>query len=257
LEDLPIEFLSAKIATCVAAAAADPMEDLRRFRATCMQMRTVCSNIVVGRSIPLLPVLQHSEGWGLFYDEEYCTQLITKLANVGNPEACFYARLQAVFMEEHGTLTPCLDMLQHASEAGHEDATFVLSPLLHRSNSGAAKDDNARRLLRKVKGGEGPLVLNAMWKNKNCTRCLQHALPWLGDFLWWKVVGKSLQPIAKPVRRQEHHYRGGGCDNPVKWEGWDEWVLFCSEECRIKYECRRFFKSLYWPDRLLDYEVGW
>jgi hypothetical protein len=179
LADLPIEVLSAKTAMRVTIAAADPMEDLRRLCATCTQMRTVCSDAVVGRSIPLLPVLLRYEDlidWGLFYSFEYYTQLITKLVNVGNAEACFFAGLLAAFLEEHGSLTPRLNMLERSSEAGHVLAIDVLSLLLHRSNGGVAKDDSARWLLRKVEGNEGPPTPNAMWKSKNYAQCLEHSL---------------------------------------------------------------------------------
>jgi len=78
-------------------------------------------------------------------------------------------------MEEHGTITLCLDILQHASKEGHEDVTYVLSLLLHRSNGHSTKDDNAPWLLRKVKGDEGPPVPYAMWKNKNMVPPICHA----------------------------------------------------------------------------------
>ena len=28
-------------------------------------------------------------------------------------------------------------------------------------------------------------------------------------------------------------------------EGWEEWAMFCSEECRIHNECDRFFRSMW------------
>ena len=46
-----------EIASHVAAAAADPMEDLGSLRATCSQMRRVCGDAIVGWSIPLRQVL--------------------------------------------------------------------------------------------------------------------------------------------------------------------------------------------------------
>lgn len=72
--DLPKE-LSVEIAKRVAASAANPMEDLGRLHATCLRMRTVCSDAVVGQSIPLQPVLWRREAldlW-LFYNNEYHT----------------------------------------------------------------------------------------------------------------------------------------------------------------------------------------
>ena len=62
--------------------------------------------------------------------------LITRLTSVGHPEACFKARMSAVFVEDHSTITPQLDMLERAAESGHELAMYVLSLVLDRSNSG-------------------------------------------------------------------------------------------------------------------------
>ena len=51
--------------------------------------------------------------WDLkqFYDHEYRTKLIARLASVGNSEACFYAGMCAIFVKDHGALMPWLDML--------------------------------------------------------------------------------------------------------------------------------------------------
>jgi hypothetical protein len=57
--------------------------------------------------------------------------------------------------------------------AGHDVAAFVLSLVLHRSNSGADNDNIAQRWLRKVEGDETGPAMNVTWKNEICTRCLQ------------------------------------------------------------------------------------
>ena len=56
MEKLPKD-MAVEIASCVAAATADPMEDLGSLRATCSQMHRVCGDAVVGWSIPLRWVL--------------------------------------------------------------------------------------------------------------------------------------------------------------------------------------------------------
>ena len=89
--------------------------------------------------------------WNRFYDHEYHAKLIARLASVGNPEACFYARMQVVFVEDRTMLMPWLDMLEHSAMAGHDVAAFVLSLVLHRFNSGASNDNISRRLLRRPK----------------------------------------------------------------------------------------------------------
>ena len=83
--------------------------------------------------------------WDLkqFYDHEYRTKLIARLASVGNPEACFYAGMRVVFVEDHNALMPRLNMLERSTTAGHDVAAFVLSLVLHRSNSGAGNDNIA------------------------------------------------------------------------------------------------------------------
>ena len=87
--------------------------------------------------------------------------------------ARFYARMRAIFVEDHDALTPWLDMLEHSIVAGHDVVAFVLSLVLHRSISGAGKYNNARRLLRKVEGDEAGPVVNVTWKNEKCTWCIQ------------------------------------------------------------------------------------
>jgi hypothetical protein len=68
---------------------------------------------------------------------------------------------------------PWLDMLERSVTAGHDVAAFVLSLVLHRSNSGADNDNIARRLLRKVEGDEAGPAVTVTWKNEKCTLRLQ------------------------------------------------------------------------------------
>ena len=120
--------------------------------------------------------------------------------------------------------------------------------MLHRSNSGAGNDNIARRWLRKVEGDEAGLEVNVTWKNKKCTRRLQHAMFMLQDLAGRAAPGESspLPPLAMPVRCQDgHQCGGGGCGDHARWEGWVEWAMFCSEECRIRNECDRFFRSMW------------
>ena len=135
-------------------------------------MRRVCGEAVVGRSIPLRRVLLRGMQrgiWKQFYDHEYCAKLIIRLASFGNPEACFYAGMHTVFVEDRDALMPRLDMLEHSTVVGHDVVVFVLSLMLHMSNSGAGNDNIVRRLLRKVEGDEVSLAANVAWKNEKCT----------------------------------------------------------------------------------------
>ena len=96
-----------------------------------------------------------------------------------------------------------------------------------------------------MKGGP---VVNVTWKNKICTWCLQQAMFVSEDFVGWPAPGQSspLPPLAMSVRHQDRHQcGGGGCGVCAGWEGWEEWSMFCSKECRIRYECDRFFRSMW------------
>jgi hypothetical protein len=78
-----------------------------------------------------------------------------------------------VFVEDRTVLMSWLDMLERSAAADHDVAAFVLSLVLHRSNSGADKDNIARRWLRKINGDEMSLAANAICKKEICTWCLQ------------------------------------------------------------------------------------
>jgi hypothetical protein len=111
MEKLSIE-VAVEIASRVGAAVADPLEDLGSLWATCSQMRRVCSDALVGRSIPLQRVLLRGTQrgtWKRFYDHEYHAKLITRLASVSNLEAYLYTGMRVVFVEDHDTLTQWLD----------------------------------------------------------------------------------------------------------------------------------------------------
>jgi len=114
--------------------------------------------------------------------------------------------MSTIFVEDHGTVTPWLDMLEHAAESGHELAMYVLSLMLHRSNSGATNDATTQQLLRKVECDEAsPMAKNATWKNKNCARRCQQARVVLQDDLVVprRVARLDLPPLAHLVPHQE------------------------------------------------------
>jgi predicted secreted protein len=58
--------------------------------------------------------------------------------------------MRAIFMENHTTLMARLNMLERSATIGHDVAAFVLSLVLHKSNSGADNDNIAQRWLRKA-----------------------------------------------------------------------------------------------------------
>ena len=84
--------------------------------------------------------------------------------------------MRTVFVEDRTMLMSWLDVLECSATAGHDVATFVLSLVLHRSNSGASNDNIAQRWLRKVKDDEVGPTANVTWKNEICTRRLKQAM---------------------------------------------------------------------------------
>ena len=58
MEKLPKD-MAIEIASCIVVAVVDPVEDLGILRATCSQIHRVCSDAIVGQSIPLWWVLLH------------------------------------------------------------------------------------------------------------------------------------------------------------------------------------------------------
>ena len=81
--------------------------------------------------------------------------------------------MRTVFMEDRSALMPWLNMLERSTMIGHDATAFVLSLVLHRSNSGAGNDNIAQWWLRKVKGDEAGPEANVTWKNKKCTQRFQ------------------------------------------------------------------------------------
>ena len=110
--------------------------------------------------------------------------------------------MRTIFVEDRNMLMPWLDMLERSTTVGHDVATFVLSLVLHRSNSSAGNDNIAQWLLRKVEGDEAGPAANVMWKNEKCTRRLQQAMWVLQDLARWTAPGESspLPPLAMLVR---------------------------------------------------------
>ena len=185
-----------------------------------------------GRSTPALRcVLRHR----FYLGPKYHAMLITGLATVDNPKACFRSGMCLVFGKQCGAIMPCLDPLRRAVEAGHKVAIYALALLLYRPNSGDGDDDEARWLLRMVEGPElGALALP--WNNKTCTKCHSRIISALWD-LASLAVG-----VPTPMHRQdEHQCAGGGCGEHAGWYAWYSWHRFCSEECRIGNECDWFF----------------
>jgi hypothetical protein len=185
----------------------------------------------VGRRLALKCVLQRR----FYLGHEYRATLVNTLANVGNPEALFQSGLRrAVLGNTRGVITPSLDQLRRAAEAGHKESMYALSLFLYRPNSGEADDDEARRLLRLVEAPqEGATVLS--WINLTCTKRRSNriiASTW--DYLLTDANAIAVSPVPAPVPRHDNlQCAGRGCGDHAGWHAWYSWRRFCTEECRI------------------------
>ncbi|CAN6288426.1 unnamed protein product [Urochloa humidicola] len=153
LQDLSID-LAVLIACRLAEPSPDPMLDLRNLRATCKIMDWVCQDRRICWSIPLqwAFTLVYTEP---AYGENLIAQLdnvVDKLANADNTEACFLKGMRVVFKENCGALRAPLDMLERATKDEHNLTAYTLAMCLYKRNGGAADDKEAMRLLRKIEG---------------------------------------------------------------------------------------------------------
>ena len=121
------------------------MADLSNLCATCKAMCVVCDASKVGRRLALRRVLRRR----FYLGPEYRAMLITGLATVGNPEACFRSVMCLIFGKQRGAIMPCLDPLRRAAEVGHKVAIYALALLLYRPNAGgscaSSRDPNRAR----------------------------------------------------------------------------------------------------------------
>jgi hypothetical protein len=238
LVELPTE-LTIDIVSRVAAQSEDAIVDLRNLRATCKAMCVVDGATTVGRRLALKRVLRCR----FYLGPEYHAALINTLANIGNPKALFQSGLRrAVLGNTRGVIMQCLDQLRRAAEAGHKESMYALSLFLYRPNSGEAAADEARRLLRLVEGPqEGATALP--WKNLTCTKCRSRIIASTWDY---RLTGATaVSPVPAPVPRHDNlQCAGRECGDHARWYAWYSWRRFCSEECRIRNECDRFFFTL-------------
>ena len=146
------------------------------------------------------------------------------LTDLGNPEACFFSGIKAVFIENRG----CND-LRHAAEGGHDAAAYLYAILLYRDNGGAAADDTAKRYMRRVAGDGGTTTRVS---NEGYVPLRKKAV----KAIWrttWRIWGEPLPPPAQVRGDQPCAGNSGGCGMDKGWLGIS---LFCSEDCRLRRE---------------------
>jgi hypothetical protein len=172
-------------------------------------MHRVCGHGDVDRRL-LIEGIRNEISW--VWDPTAYKALLAMLTGLGNPEACFFSGINAVFMENRG-----YNDLRHAAEGGHDATSYLYAILLYRDNGGAAADDTAKQYMRRVTGNEGRLPLHEK------AACAIHSST-------WRIWGEPLPPSAQLHGDQSCEGNGGGCGVE---KGWLRISLFCSEDCRL------------------------
>jgi hypothetical protein len=124
---------------------------------------------------------------------------------LGNPEACFFSGIKAVFMENRG----CND-LRRAAEGGHDAAAYLYAILLYRDNGSAAADDTMKRYMKQVAGGGST---TSRWpSNEGCLPLREKAA--CATLCIW---GEPLPPPAQVRGDQPCVGNSGGCGVDKGW----------------------------------------
>ncbi|KAF8662876.1 hypothetical protein HU200_055457 [Digitaria exilis] len=236
--------MAVEIAGHVAATSPLPMEDLRSLRASCQAMRAACSNRDVGRRV----ALEREAAAMRWADHDRYLAVVGILSGAGNPKACFLAGIALIFV--HRSAHQGAELLGRAAMAGHKVAAYVLGVLLYTYNTDNAVDDVARRHMRQVEGDEEVVsgdddVAIAKISNSECVRCRAQAVEAVSQATW-KMAPElpkttTVSNMVTPEEDASHRCEVSGCGAR---EAWSDSAVFCSEECRIRYECAMFISQL-------------
>jgi hypothetical protein len=141
------------------------------------------------------------------------------LTDLGNPEACFFSGIKAIFIEKRG-----YNDLRQAAKGGHDAAAYLYAILLYRDNCGATIDDTTKRYMRRVEGGSS---MTSRWlSNEGCLPLREKAARALHSSTWC-IWGEPLPPPAQVRGDQPCAGNGGGCGVE---KGRLQISLFCSED---------------------------
>jgi hypothetical protein len=108
-------------------------------------MCRVCGHDDVGRRLSIEGI-RDEISW--VWNPTAYKAFLSVLSGLGNPEACFFSGIKAVFMENRGYNDLC-----RAADGGHDVAAYLYAILLYRDNGGAAADDTMKGYMRRVAGG--------------------------------------------------------------------------------------------------------
>ncbi|CAN6333261.1 unnamed protein product [Urochloa humidicola] len=223
------------------------MRDLRSLRVTGKSMLHVCKQKHIAQSIPVQRALEREWYAVPQYNREYRNDLIRKLAEAGNKEACFRDGLRIIFDENRDELVCPEEMLQWSADGGHNLAAYTLAVCLYRPNGDAGDNEKAKALLRKLEGEDGPgaaaaggIGAHRRWRNRACVVARLESVE--AAEVYQPPYIDNWFPIAKP-ECSDAHIGCGNCGQPL---GKVDWLEFCSEECRIHFECKTFFIKYFW-----------
>ncbi|CAN6371708.1 unnamed protein product [Urochloa humidicola] len=103
------------------------MQDLRSLRRSCKWMCQVCKSRHVAKSIPVQHALERELYAVADYGRDYRNDLIGKLAEAGNEEACFRDGVRVVFDVYRSELVCPLNNLKSTAHKGHNLAAYMLA----------------------------------------------------------------------------------------------------------------------------------
>jgi hypothetical protein len=174
-------------------------------------------------------------------DPEGYDVFVRSLAAAGNPATGFLTGINDIFGRNRGPHPP-LDDLHRAAQAGHRGAAYVAAVILYKFYSGADADDTAFAYMKQVEG-EAP----GQWHRRMLNNV--HSL-------YFRTCGVNLSTQMRTIalrdgRRRpslppavtrgniQHCIGRTFCSREPSRRGFS--MHFCSDECRLHFECDAFF----------------
>ncbi|TVU21980.1 hypothetical protein EJB05_31652, partial [Eragrostis curvula] len=212
------------------------MDDIASARASCRAMHAACTEGFVGRRVAL-----EREAAMKWNERERYGAVVEHLAAAGNPEACFLAGLAIVFATDGQCYAgPAgAQCLARAAKAGHKAAVYVLGLLRYH----AGDEEDAAMYLRQVEGEDAAGNAAGYMTNRECVQCRAQAEAAVREVTWNVIVEPSPAPVALP--KEGSRCTAAGCGVP---QGWSNYGVFCSEDCRIRHEHAQFSALVSLPD---------
>jgi len=195
----------------------------------------VCSDPNVGR---LISVEQFYKLYRYIVPDGYLT-LLPRLAQVGNLEASFVVGMIAILRYPLLRLLSVIDKnLERAARGGHKATAYVAAVLLYMANGGIGVDNTARQYMRQAVGDKpvkAPWGSAKMLSNEECYQ-IREKVTWMRFLLWMRR-----KAVVLPIRADVDPCKRGKCDSVVVLP-WPQFgcKVFCSEDCRIRFELNLF-----------------